>query len=54
MCDAVGGEAWSYDVLGRVLTDRRTTNSVTKDFSYAYNLDSSLATLTYPTGRVIT
>jgi YD repeat-containing protein len=35
-------------------SDLRTTNSVTKDFVYAYNLDSSMATLTYPNNRVMT
>ncbi|MBI1749271.1 MAG: RHS repeat-associated core domain-containing protein [Acidobacteria bacterium] len=54
MCDGAGQESWSYDMMGRVLTDRRATNSVTKDFSYAYNLDSSLTTLTYPNNRVVT
>jgi len=54
MSDAAGAEAWSYDVMGRVLSDRRTTNGVTKTTSYTYNLDGSLATLTYPSGRVIT
>ncbi len=54
MCDAAGAEAWSYDPIGRALTDRRTTSSITKDTIYGYNLDGSLATLTYPGGRVIT
>ncbi|MGH9891034.1 MAG: hypothetical protein ACREA0_03425, partial [bacterium] len=54
MADTAGQEAWSYDVMGRVLTSRRTTNGVTKDFSYTYNLDGSVATLTYPTGSTIT
>jgi RHS repeat-associated protein len=53
MCDAAGSESWAYDVLGRVLTDRRTTNSVTKDFTYQYNLDGSVWKITYPTGRTI-
>jgi YD repeat-containing protein len=54
MCDAAGGAAWSYDVVGRVVTSRRLTNGLTRDFTYAYNLDGSIATLTYPSGRVIT
>jgi RHS repeat-associated protein len=54
MTDAAGSEAWSYDKLGRALTDQRTTNGVTKNTSYTYNLDGSVATLTYPSGRVIT
>jgi len=40
--------------MGRPLTDRRTTNSVTKSTGYTYNLDGSMATLTYPSGRVVT
>jgi len=55
MSDAAGAgaEAWSYDPMGRVWTDRRTTNSRTKDASYTYNLDGTIATLTYPSGRTI-
>ena len=40
--------------MGRVATDQRATNGVTKTTGYAYNLDGSLATLTYPSGRVMT
>lgn len=54
MCDAAGTEAWSYDAMGRPLADSRATNGVTKTTSYAYNLDGSLASLTYPSGRAIT
>jgi len=54
MCDAAGSEVWSYDQMGRVLTEKRTTNGVTKTTGYTYNLDGSLATVTYPSGRVIT
>ncbi len=54
MSDAAGSEAWSYDVMGRALADQRTTNSVTKTFTYTYNLDGTLASLGYPSGRTIT
>jgi YD repeat-containing protein len=54
MTDAAGSEAWSYDTMGRALTDQRTTNSVTKSTVYTYNYDGSTATLTYPSGRTIT
>ncbi|MBI3662048.1 MAG: RHS repeat-associated core domain-containing protein [Acidobacteria bacterium] len=57
MCDGAGQEAWSYDIttgVGWKTTDRRTTNSVTKDFVYQNNLDGSLATLSYPNNRVVT
>jgi RHS repeat-associated protein len=54
MCDAAGSEAWNYDQMGRVLFEKRTTNAITKTTSYTYNFDGSLATITYPSGRVIT
>ncbi len=54
MTDATGSEAWSYDRMGRELTDQRTTNSITKTTTYSYNLSGSPTLLTYPSGRVIT
>ncbi len=55
MCDVGGGEAWSYDALGRVLIDRRATNSVTKEFRYTYDLNGSVTSLQYdyPSGPQI-
>jgi len=54
MSDASGGTQRAYDAMGRVLREHRTISSVTKDVTYTYNLDGSLATLTYPSGRVVT
>ena len=54
MTDAGGTEYFAYDPMGRETVEQRTTNGVTKTTSYSYNLDGSLATLTYPTGRTIT
>jgi RHS repeat-associated protein len=54
MSDGAGAEAWSYDTMGRVLSNRRTTNSVTRTFTYAYNLAGDVTSITYPTGRTIT
>ncbi|NDQ55762.1 MAG: RHS repeat-associated core domain-containing protein [Acidipila sp.] len=54
MIDAAGSEAWSYQNMGRAITDQRTTNSVSKSTLYTYNLDGSVATLIYPSGRTIT
>ena len=54
MTDAGGSESFAYDPMGRECTEQRTTNSITKTTSYTYNLDGSLATLTYPSGRMIT
>jgi len=47
MCDGAGAESWSHDSLGRPLTDQRTTNGVTKSIPYTYNLDGSIASITY-------
>ena len=54
MSDAAGAEAWNYDSMGRPLRDRRTTNSVTLNTDYTYNLDGSMATEVYPSGRTVT
>jgi YD repeat-containing protein len=54
MCDGAGQSAWSYDQVGNALIEKRTTNSVTDQFTYTYNLDSSVATVLYPSGRTIT
>lgn len=43
MTDQAGSEAWSYDSMGRIATDRRTTNNVSYVFPYTYHLDGSLA-----------
>lgn len=51
--DAGGSEAWAYDKMGREIGEQRTTNAIVKNTSYTYNLDGSLATLTYPSGRTI-
>jgi len=56
MADAGGTENWSYDPMGRVLADQRTTNGITKSTIYTYvpYVDGSINTITYPSGRVIT
>jgi RHS repeat-associated protein len=57
MCDASGASSWSYDSMGRVLTEDRTiqgSTAITNAFNTTYNLNGSLATLTYPSGRIVT
>jgi RHS repeat-associated protein len=54
MCDADGSEFWSYDPMGRESAEQRTSNGYTKTTGYIYDLNGDLATLTYPSGRVIT
>lgn len=48
MNDLSGTTAWSYDSMGRVLTETKTISGVSKSLSYTYNLDGSVATETYP------
>lgn len=61
MSDASGSTAWSYDSEGRITKQQRTINiagltptPVSKTFTYTYNLDGSVATITYPSGRMLT
>lgn len=54
MTDGSGLTAWSFDSMGRIATRQQTIGSVTKSIGYAYNLDGSVATMTYPSGRVYT
>ena len=55
MCDGSGATSWSHDKMGRVLSENRTIGTHTNTTAYAYNLDGSISTLTYPnTGKIIT
>lgn len=57
MCHGSGAASWNHDPLGRISTEKRTlvgSANVTRTVSYGYNLDDSLATLTYPSSRMLT
>lgn len=54
MSDGSGSTGWSYDADGRIVTEKRTIGTVTKTISYSYNEDGSIASISYPGGRVIT
>jgi RHS repeat-associated protein len=54
MTDQAGTVTYSYDILGRLVTETRILAGVSKSTGYAYNLDGSIKTLTYPSGRVVT
>ena len=54
MTDAGGSEYWAYDTMGREWGEKRVTNGITKTTGYTYDLTGDLATLTYPSGRIIT
>jgi RHS repeat-associated protein len=52
--DQAGTASYSYDVLGRLFSETRVIAGVPKSISYEYNLDGSLKTLHYPSGRTVT
>jgi RHS repeat-associated protein len=58
--DQAGSGSYTYDILGRMSGETRVINpgaplgAVTKNMSYAYNLDGSLKTLTYPSSASVT
>jgi RHS repeat-associated protein len=54
MTDISGLTAWSFDSMGRVAKRQQKIGTVTKSIGYTYNLDGSVATMTYPSGRVYT
>jgi RHS repeat-associated protein len=54
MCDGSGSTSWAHDAAGRILTEKRTILGVTQTISYTYNLDGSIATVTYPSTKVVT
>ncbi len=51
--DQAGSASYTYDIMGQLVTEQRTTNSVTKAMGYTYDLHGSLTTATYPSGAVI-
>ena len=57
MCDGSGATSWNHDIMGRTANEKRTivgNSAVTKTITYTYNLDGSIASLKYPSGRTVT
>jgi YD repeat-containing protein len=54
LIDQAGTASYSYDTLGRMITETRSIAGISKNTGYTYNLDGSVKTLTYPSGRVVT
>ncbi|MEW6643057.1 MAG: RHS repeat-associated core domain-containing protein [Pseudomonadota bacterium] len=51
--DASGSIAWTYNTLGQVVQEQKTTGSVVYTIGYAYDLDGNVAQITYPSGRIV-
>jgi RHS repeat-associated protein len=54
LTDPAGSASFTYDVLQRMSSERRTTAGITKTIGYSYDLGNSLYQLTYPSGSVVT
>jgi RHS repeat-associated protein len=48
MCDVSGATVWSYDTMGRTLTEKRTIGTATDQIDYSYYLNGAIQTVTYP------
>ncbi len=54
MTDGSGSTTWSYYTNGWLQTEQRTIAGKTNTLSYTYNGDGTVATITYPSGNVVT
>ena len=53
LADQAGTGSYAYDPLGRIATETRVISGISKSIGYSYNLDGSLKSLTYPSGRIV-
>jgi len=59
MTDGAGSMSYTYDLIGHIVSEQRAikispSSTITKNLAYTYNLNGSVATLTYPSHAVIT
>jgi RHS repeat-associated protein len=52
--DASGSVQYTYNVLGQVTQETKTTASVVYTIAYAYDLAGNITQITYPSGRIVT
>jgi RHS repeat-associated protein len=50
---ASNSASWTYDETGRATLVSRTVNGYTKAISYSYNPNNSVASIAYPSGKVV-
>lgn len=51
--DQSGSIEWTYNSLGQVTQEKKTTSSVAYTVGYSYDLDGNVTQLTYPSGRTV-
>lgn len=44
---------WTYDTLGRITQEKKTTSGVVYTVNYTYDADGNIAQITYPSGRIV-
>ena len=49
----VGSETYTYDNLGRITQEQQIINGNIYTIGYQYNADGTIASTTYPSGRVV-
>jgi RHS repeat-associated protein len=53
MCDGSGASSWAHGPMGWVTSENRTIEGVNEQVGYNYKWDGSVASITYPSGRVV-
>jgi len=51
--DASGSVEWTYNALGQVTQEKKTTASIVYTIGYTYDLDGNATQITYPSGRTV-
>jgi RHS repeat-associated protein len=51
--DASGSIKYTYNVLGQVSQEKKTTSGVVYTIGYTYDLDGKVTQITYPSGRIV-
>ncbi len=51
--DGSGSIAWTYNSLGQVIQEQKTTGAVIYTVGYTYDLAGNVTQITYPSGRVV-
>ncbi len=54
MTDSTGSSSYSYDQYGNLTMETRSINGLGFSIGYSYNENSELASITYPSSRVVT
>jgi YD repeat-containing protein len=51
--DAGGAVEWTYNSLGQMVQEKKTTGTAVYTVGYGYDLDGNITGITYPSGRVV-